>query len=239
VERDRPGGLFEELSSSLSALPSFRPVRWRWLWEHPECVFLPLVILLFLVNDAPFGFGPGYSIKFVAYLGDPGQGGIFPVTWAASWCTFVIAAVAGRRWTNLGTVRSMLVAASLPFGATGVFEIVYQLVGDWVQPGGFHMSHFSWISIVLWAAVGATSFVYWRVSWEFGLVVVLLVGGFLAWAAEGYSQITWGSITAEPWAYGFNIALKVGAFVLFLLPTLRGWQTTPVPARPALASPDP
>jgi len=198
-------------------------------------VFLPLIVLLFAVNDASFGFGPQYSLKFVAYLSDPRQGGIFPFTWSASWVTFVIAWVAGVRWTSLGRWRSLVVAASLPFGATGAFEIVYQFTGAEVQPWGFQMSAFSWISIVLWTAVAATSLPYWRVTWDFGVLVALFAGGFIGWAALGYPQITWGAISQEPLAYGFNIALKGGAFLLFLLPTLRGWQT---PRHPNAAASD-
>jgi hypothetical protein len=213
------------LAARMRSLPSYRPFRWGVLWDHPEFVFLPSIVILFVVSDAPSIFGPQYAVRFGAYLSNPNQGGIFPFTWTASWCTFLIATYAGVRWTSLRLPRSILVAASLPFGATGVFELVYQFTGSVVQPWGFNMAAFAWFDLVLWTAVGFTSCVYWRITWDYLVLLGLFALGFIAWAAIGYPQITWGTIAQQPIAYGLNVALKGGAFALFLLPTLRGWQT--------------
>lgn len=214
-----------------------RPSRREWLRRHPELIVLPVLALTFGLNDLPGAYGPAYLEKFVEYLTDPAQGGIFPFTWTAAWASFLAVAAAAERWSTLGRARGLLVAGSVPFAATGLFEIVYQFVGAQVQPSAFRLAPFDWFSLVLWTAVGAVGLLYARLAWDFGLAAGAFAAGFVAWGLDGYPQITWGTIEQVPVAYAFNIALKGLAFLLILLPIVRGLRGRRSDDRPGAAPP--
>ncbi len=171
---------------------------------------------------APFAFGTEWGVRFLTFLSSPAQPVIFPVTWAASWGSFGIIAALAWRWAGLYPLRAVFLGAAVPFGATGGFEIVYQLVGDRVQPWGFGMSTVAWVGIVLWTLPGVATAPWWKVGRWFGLLLAIEAIGFVAWASIGYPQVTWGSLTQVPLAYAFNIGLKVGAFLLIAAPTYEG-----------------
>jgi len=112
-----------------------------------------------------------------------------------------------------------MVAASIPFGATGLFEILFQAIGVAVH---FTWGLYDWFALLLWTAIGITGVPFWKITRLFWLSMALFAGGFSAWMLVGFPQVTSGTIGSVPVAYGFNIALKVMAFVLFVLPTLQG-----------------
>lgn len=205
--------------------------------RRPELLFLPTAGVMVAFSIAPFAFGIGWGVKFLVWLSSPDQPVIYPVTWTASWLSFLLTATVAWRRRGLHPLRAVFVGAALPFGATGTFEIVYQFIGAGVQPGGFGMSTISWIGIVLWTLPSVTAVPYWRVTRTFWAVLLAEAVGFAAWAAVGYPQVTWGNIAQEPAAYAFNIALKLGAFALFALPTLAGLRTQPASEQPGGASP--
>lgn len=122
-------------------------------------------------------------------------------------------------WTHLNVWRCATVAASIPFGATGLFEIFFQTIGVTVH---FSWGPYDWFAISLWAAIGITGLPFWKLTWAFWFSLAGIIGGFWAWALVGFPQVTWGTIENVPVAYAFNIALKVMTFVLFALPTIQG-----------------
>jgi hypothetical protein len=115
-----------------------------------------------------------------------------------------------------------MVAASIPFGATGLFEILFQAIGVTVRPLGFYFGPYDWFAISLWTAIGITGLPFWKITRVFWLSLAVTAGGFWAWVLVGYPQVTWGTIENVPVAYAFNSALKVMTFVLFALPTAQG-----------------
>lgn len=122
-------------------------------------------------------------------------------------------------WTRLNVMRCAMVAASIPFGATGLFEILFQTIGVTVH---FTWGPYDWFAISLWAAIGITGLPFWKLTWVFWFSLAGIIGGFWAWALLGFPQVTWGTIENVPVAYAFNIALKVMTFVLFALPMVQG-----------------
>ena len=112
-----------------------------------------------------------------------------------------------------------MVAASIPFGATGVFEILFQAIG--VSVGGFQWGPYDWFAITLWAAIGITGIPFWRLTKMFWLLFAGIIGGFIGWTLAGYPQV--GSIGDNvPEAYVFNVILKLTVFLLLAMPVVNG-----------------
>lgn len=158
--------------------------------------------------------GAGY---LAALFGGPtaeGQGPVFPVTWVASILSFGVALVLLRARTPLDWKRSVLISGSIPFAATGSFEITYQASGSILQPWAFHALYPFWI---LWTSIGLVGVGYFAPGRYFWLTFVSFLTGFLAWDLSGFSQVEWGPPSSYPIAYAFNIPLKIAAFALFLL----------------------
>ncbi|MCI4331019.1 MAG: hypothetical protein L3K19_04145, partial [Thermoplasmata archaeon] len=159
-----------------------------------------------------------------------GQGPIFPVTWTCAWLSFALALLYLRRGTSLGWLRALAVAAGVPFGATGVFEIAYQITGVLVQPVPFAHAPLQWAWLASWTSLGAVTLPFWRLDRRWAWVATTFGAGFVLWGIAGFPQVTWGNVTQVPEAYAFNVPLKVLAFVLMLLPVLVGLRRTGVPA---------
>ncbi|HEV2316004.1 MAG TPA: hypothetical protein VGV89_00290 [Thermoplasmata archaeon] len=211
------------------------PARWTdRLRARPELIAIPTAVA-FLVFTVLYDWAtePGLSTPFTflgallvaLVLGPPGEnlGPIFPITWVSAWVTFFVVLWLLRTRTELGTVRAVLVAATVPFGATGVFEISYQLMGSVLQPWAFHAVYAWW---VLWTAIGFTGIGYFRFGRAVWVLLTGYLGGFLAWGATGFDQVEWGPPATHPLAYGFNIPLKIAAFVLFGLVVHYGTAVT-------------
>ncbi len=194
----------------------------RFFRRHPEWLFVPLAAVMVAFGLAPSPLQSEWGAKFLTYLSSPAHPVIFPVTWTASWASFGVIAVLSWRWAGLHPLRAVCLGAAIPFGATGGFEIVYQLVGDRVQPWGFGMSVIAWVALVLWTLPGVATAPWWKVGRPFWALLAMEAIGFGAWVAIGYPQVTWGSPAEQPLAYGFNILLKVGAFLLVAVPTYEG-----------------
>ena len=206
----------------LAVLGRARPPSIPVLQERPELLFLPLTGVCFLLSLAPFAYGWQWGQNFVHYLVVPTANQISPITWSAAWITFGSTFLLLSLWTRLNVLRCAMVAASIPFGATGLFEILFQGVGLTVRPLGFYFGPYDWFAISLWTAIGITGVPFWKITRLFWLSLVTTAAGFWAWVLVGYPQVTWGTIESVPLAYGFNLALKVMAFVLFALPTVQG-----------------
>jgi hypothetical protein len=215
----------------LAVLGRTRPISIRVLQERPELLFVPLTGVCFLLSLAPFAYGWQWGQTFVHYLVVPTANQISPVTWSAAWISFVGTFFLMFLWTHLNTWRCAMVAASIPFGATGLFEILFQSIGVTVH---FAWGPYDWFAISLWAAIGITGLPFWKLTWVFWLSLAGIIGGFWAWALVGFPQVTWGTIENVPVAYAFNIGLKVMIFVLFALPTIQGIRESYVakPHRP-------
>lgn len=115
-----------------------------------------------------------------------------------------------------------MVAASIPFGATGLFEIVFQAIGVTIQPLVFYMSLYDWFAISLWTAIGITGLPFWRMTGIFWLSLSLIIAGFCAWVLAGYPQVSGDPTGNVQLAYAFNGSLKLMMFVLFTLPIFQG-----------------
>ncbi len=220
----------------LAVLGRVHPVSIPMLQVRPELLFVPLTGVCFLLSLAPFAYGWQWGQNFVHYLVVPTANQISPVTWSAAWITFGSTFLLMFLWTRLNALRCAMVAASIPFGATGLFEIIFQAIGVTVQPLGFYMRPYDWFAISLWTAIGITALPFWKLTRVFWLAVAGIIGGFWAWVLIGYPQASWGTIESVPVPYAFNIALKVMTFVLFALPMLQGIRRSLVakPQRPNL-----
>ena len=159
---------------------------------------------------------------------------ISPITWSAAWITFGATLILMVRRTRLSVLRCVIVAVSIPFGATGVFEIFFQAIG--VSVRGFQYGLYDWFAISLWAAIGITGVPFWKLTKMFWFWLVVTIGGFGAWALVGYPQVGWGTGENIPAAYAFNMTLKVMVFILFATPTVNGIKGSSV-ARPHLTGP--
>src|SRR5713101_4222848 len=122
----------------LAVLGRARPLSVPMLQERPELLFVPLTGVCFLLSLAPFAYGWQWGQNFIHYLTSPTSNQISPVTWSAAWITFGSTFLLTFRWTRLNALRCAMVAASIPFGATGFFEILFQGIGLTVRPLGFH-----------------------------------------------------------------------------------------------------
>jgi hypothetical protein len=194
----------------------------RMFQERPELLFMPLTGVCLLFSLAPFAYGWQWGLNFIHYLISPTANQISPVTWSASWITFASIFSLMFWWTRLSVLRCVMVAASIPFGSTGLFEILFQGIGLTFKPLWFHWGPYDWFALSLWTAIGITVVPFWKITRLFWISLTALAVGFSAWVLSGYSQATWGTIETVPIAYAFNITLKVMAFVLFALPTLQG-----------------
>jgi hypothetical protein len=190
--------------------------------ERPELLFVPLTGVCLLLSMAPFAYGWQWGQNFVHYLVSPTANQISPVTWSAAWVTFGTTFFLMFRWTRLNALRCAMVGASIPFGATGLFEVLFQGIGLTFRPLWFHWGPYDWFVLLLWTSIGITGVPFWKITRLFWFSLAVFVGGFSAWVLAGYPQATWGTIESVPVAYGFNIILKAMAFVLFSLPLLQG-----------------
>src|SRR5690349_13376532 len=134
----------------LAMLGRTRPIFIQVLQERPELLFVPLTGVCLLFSLAPFAYGWQWGQNFVHYLISPTASLISPVTWSAAWITFGSTFFLMILWTRLNTLRCAMVAASIPFGATGLFEILFQAIGVTVH---FTWGPYDWFAISLWAAI--------------------------------------------------------------------------------------
>ena len=189
--------------------------------ERPELLFMPLTGACFLLSLAPFAYGLPWGQRFVYYLLTPTANQISPATWSAAWITFGATFILMVRRTHLTALRCAMVASSIPFGATGVFEISFQTIG--VSVKGFQWGPYDWFAITLWAAIGITGIPFWRITKMFWLLLAGTVGGFIGWTLAGYPQVGWIGDNI-PEAYVFNIILKLAVFLLLAMPVVNGIQ---------------
>jgi hypothetical protein len=206
----------------LAVVDKNRPISIRVLQERPELLFVPLTGVCLLFSLAPFAYGWQWGENFIRYLSSPTANQISPVTWSAAWISFGGTFLLTYLWTRLNALRCAMVAASIPFGATGLFEILFQGTGLTFRPLWFRWGPYDWFALALWTIIGITGVPFWRITRLFWLSLVVFAGGFSVWELVGYPQATWGNIESVPVGYGFNIALKLMAFVVFVLPTLQG-----------------
>src|SRR5689334_4619553 len=113
----------------LQASARVQPLSVPVLQKRPELLFVPLTGACFLLSLAPFAYGWKWGQNFVHYLVSPTASLISPVTWSAAWITFGSSFLLMFLWTRLNALRCAMVAASIPFGATGLFEIAFQMIG--------------------------------------------------------------------------------------------------------------
>jgi hypothetical protein len=182
-------------------------------------LFVPITGVCLLFSLAPFAYGWQWGLNFIHYLLVPTANQISPVTWSAAWLTFGTTFFLMFLRTRLNVLRCMMVAASIPFGATGLFEILFQLIGVTVH---FRWGPYDWFALLLWTAIGIAGVPFWKITRLFWLSLTVFAGGFSVWLLAGFPQVTWGTIESVSVAYGFNIALKAMAFIVFALPTLQG-----------------
>ncbi len=187
------------------------------LKERPELLFLPLVFLVVALGW--FISGPSWFSKLLQYLlspnPDPSYAPVHFVTFTAAWISFGISLWKCR---GLTFKQNALLSASVPFGGTGLFEIIYQALGKLSQPAAFQATALQWTGVVAWAALGLVAVPYWQITKAFYGVLAGTIVGFLAWFVIGYPQVTWGTMFQQPTAYLLNSALKLTCILLFLVP---------------------
>jgi hypothetical protein len=189
------------------------------LEQRPEFLFIPLVLLVF--GPGLLSSGPASLSVFLQYLlnpnPDPGYAPIHVVTFSAAWGSLLLGIYKLRE--RLGLLRSILVSASVPFGATGLFEIVYLSLGRLSQPWAF--SQPDWVGLLIWSSPVIATLPFWRRRMKFPLAMLITTGaGFLIWFIVGYPQVTWGNFFQLPVAYLLNSTLKLLCFMVFLIPLL-------------------
>jgi hypothetical protein len=193
-------------------------------FEKPEYLFIPIALLVISVNLTHYG--PSWFLIFLEYLTnpnpDPAYVPIHFVTLAAAWSTFTVCFVTRIRHSHLAVARSFMISASIPFGGTGLFEIIYQLMGRFLQPWAFHMTTFDWVTLIIWTSLGVVNMPLWRLTPDWFMLTFLTMTGFLAWCMVGFPQVTWGNVFEEPVAYFFNSMLKIATCAMFLVPTVHG-----------------
>src|SRR5216683_8024734 len=167
----------------LAVLGRARPPSIPVLQERPEFLFVPLTGVCFLLSLAPFAYGWQWGQNFVHYLVSPTASLISPVTWSAAWIIFGSTFLLIFLWTRLNALRCAMVAASIPFGATGLFEILFQAIGVTVH---FTWGLYDWFALLLWTTIGVTGVPFWRITRLFWLSMALFAGGFSAWMLTGF-----------------------------------------------------
>ena len=193
-------------------------------FQKPEYFFVPIVTILITMNVAREG--TRWFDVFFEYLTnpnpDPTTVPIHPVTVLAAWTTFAIALTVFAKYSRINLWRSLMLSAAIPFGATGLFEIIYEILGDTIQPGAFHLGTFDWLSLILWTSLGAVTIPFWKFTKEWLLLMIGTSLGFTIWAIIGFPQVTWGTLYQEPLAYIFNSTLKISTFLIILVPIVQG-----------------
>ncbi|MHB8565494.1 MAG: hypothetical protein ACYC7D_04590 [Nitrososphaerales archaeon] len=192
-------------------------------------MFIPLATIFLVINVG--GYGLKYVAAFLQYFTLQQSNQIFPFTLAAAWIVFIACFIVSIKRAHLNPLRAFVVAATLPFSGAGGFELIYQLIGERVQPCCFGpnaaapVGPYEILSALTWVALGLTGLGFWKITRKFWIICLLIVLGFAVWVWIGFPQVTWGSPEQEPLAYALNILLKGGLFLIFLIPVLDGMLT--------------
>ena len=196
--------------------------RYMMKLQRPELLFISLASTIIIVNVAHSG--TSWLLLFFRYLTNPNPSPSYApvhfITLTAVWASFFLCLGVCIRLPHLKVLRSVTLSASIPFGGTGLFEIVYQLIGRSAQPWAFHMTIFEWVMLIVWAGMGAVTIPFWRLTKDWVVLGAVTLTGFLIWYVVGFPQVTWGGFSQEPLAYCFNSSLKLGCLLIFLMPIL-------------------
>lgn len=190
-------------------------------------LFVPLLTQFLVVNLAVY---PAYA-RFIVQAGlfQGHSNSIFPVTWASALGLFLYSFWIFRWKDRLDLTRTIVYSLGLCFAATSLFEILWQNVGA-SQGIGNQQLEGQLINLSS-IAFGFCSVSLWRVGRRFLGALNLYWVGWILWLADGYPQTFFTSPDAVHAAFVFNIALKVGSFVIFALlisrPEARGRSETP------------
>lgn len=135
-----------------------------------------------------------------------------PYTVAAGWASLIGVFVVLTRYGRLDHVRSFVISGSLPIGAVGVFEAIYQSLVGWTwtvaQSEGYHPL----LLLVAWSLPGFVGVAWWRITRLWIALLALTGAGFVGWFAVGMAPPTTFI------GFAFNVPLKIAVFVLLSLP---------------------
>ncbi len=200
------------------------------LREKPEVLFVPLAATFLAVNVG--GYGLKFVVAFLQYFTLEQSNQVFPFTLAFAWMVFVSTFAISIKRASLNPPRAFVVSATLPFSGAGGFELVYQVIGERVQPCCFGpnaaapFGPYEVLSALTWVALGLTGLGFWKVTSKFLILLALIFAGFAAWVLIGFPQVTWGTFSQYPIAYALNIGLKAALFAIFSLPVIEGLNAT-------------
>jgi hypothetical protein len=195
----------------------------RILRERPELWFVPAIVLSLVTAFTEIGeaaLGPAVLRRLALTTPDP----ILPFTLTAALVTAPFLVLQMRRRTSLSRWRAVVIGASVPVGAVGLFEIPYQEIRAAAFPGlaGVGLPTGAVVALTAWILVGFSG-IGWmrfdRVTAALGLALIL---GFAAWWALGYPQVVTPPGGNLPIAYAFNVGLKWLCFTWFAALILRG-----------------
>jgi hypothetical protein len=189
--------------------------------QRPEYWFIATVALAALTSFTNIGqavLGPAVLRRLTFVTPDP----ILPFTLGAAAVAVISVAAALKKWGRLDTLRTIVVAASVPIGAVGAFEIPFQLIRAQAYPAvaGGPVDYHPYLALSIWVLVGFTSVGYWKLTSRFFALLVGTFVGFLLWWSVGYPQVTSGVTAQVELGYLFNVPLKFAAFAIFALPIL-------------------
>ncbi len=205
---------------------SFRAI-WR---AHPEVPFAVCLAFFWVANYTSFGntgWAPwSFQELTLQRIPDP----VLPFTLAATVATFGI-----LLWTlhrPVGVLRAALVAVSIPLGAVGFFELLFQFLFNpanfWV-PAHLNLAYwgyaFAILSFALFGLVGAGWWVLNRAWWA---LLAATAAALAFWSLIGLplpvSPLD-GHVTPS-WELGIalviNVGLKWAVFALLTVPVLNG-----------------
>ncbi len=202
--------LLRRVSSRVLTLSS----DWRdWL-------FVPLTLQVLVVNVVIY---PPYARAIIGWgTFQLGTNEIFPFTWGSSLLLFLFAIWMFYRKQHVDVIRSVLYSVALSFAATSLFELLYQNVGIGQGIGNqFMEGQVINLSAILF---GLSSVRFWRATRWTLAATALYLGAWLLWLSFGYPQWYDTSAVRASEGYFFNVAIKIGSYVLlalYILPTFR------------------
>ena len=137
------------------------------------------------------------------------EGPIFPITYSLSVASFAVAVFVLKK--HLPLKKCLLYGATFPFAPVGAFELFYQNAGDVLRPHSFHTDAHGELVLLSWVVLGFSTFVYWKPSRIFYILLLSNFILFVAWGLSGYLQYYEANMSGLV----FNILLKVDFFAVF------------------------
>jgi len=211
------------------------------LRSHPELLAVPLGTYFWIGSFTSVGVASEASNEAQQILmpGSHGPDPILPLTLACALLAFLLTYVAVTRRTvrdtNEGRIshylRPLLIAAPLPIGAVGLFELVFQFELSRAIPTlWFLLDSHGLICLSSMAGLGFIGVGWWNPDRVWSILLIGTAAGFVVWFLVGFPlpiHDTAGYYVPNrniPLGFAFDASLKAAVFAVLTYPIVGGAQ---------------